>query len=197
MYPEPDPILTHLLNTPAGSANGAAHQFCALLTAVVRPKVLELGTRRWNDTIPTHHKHFAPESDYVMCDILEGLDVDVVADAHDLAPFEDASFDAYIAISTYEHLQRPWIAAKAARRILRPGGLLLVVTHQTFPIHGYPYDFFRFTDTALAGIFADAGFDIIERGYEYPSVITPPPGITIWNPLAPSFLNVGVTARAI
>jgi SAM-dependent methyltransferase len=130
-----------------------------------------------------------------MSDVTDGLDVDVVADAHDLAPFATSSFDAYIAVSVYEHLRQPWVAAKAAHRVLKNGGTLLVVTHQTFPIHGYPSDFFRFSDVALASIFEDAGFKIIDGGYQYPCQITPPPEVTRWNTAAPAFLNVGVYAE--
>jgi SAM-dependent methyltransferase len=132
-----------------------------------------------------------------MSDIQPGTDVDVVADAHDLISFAPESFDAYAAVSVYEHLRRPWLAAEAARKVLKTGGLLLVVTHHTFPIHGYPSDYFRFSDRALAGIFEDAGFEIVDAGYQYPCEIRPPKEVTRWNSAAESYLNVAVFARAV
>lgn len=182
----------------SGLASQAESQFRAELESLGRPEVLELGTLRWDESNPTHHRGWAPHAArYVMSDIEEGLDVDVAADAHGLYPFDAATFDAYIAISVYEHLRRPWVAAKSARRVLKEGGLLLVVTHQTFPIHGYPSDYFRFSDQALAGIFEDAGFEVIDAGYQYPCKIQPPKEVTRWNTAAESYLNVAVFARAV
>jgi hypothetical protein len=74
--------------------------------------------------------------------------------------------------------------------------LLFVCTHQTFPLHGYPHDYFRFSAEALAGIFDDAGFEILDGGYTYPASIIPPAEVTRWNPGAAAYLNVDVLARA-
>lgn len=181
-----------------GYASKAEDSFRKRLSAMESPSVLEIGTLRWVESVPTHHKDWAPHaSKYVMSDVGAGTDVDIVADAHDLAPFADDEFDAYIAISVYEHLRRPWVCAEAARRVLSTGGIALVMTHQTFPLHGYPSDYFRFSDRALAGIFEDAGFEIIDAGYQYPCEIKPPKEITVWNKAAHSYLNVVIFAKAI
>jgi SAM-dependent methyltransferase len=179
-----------------GTAQGAEARFRQELELQhPDPRVLELGTLRWEANRPTHHAAWRPDAEWVKSDIEAGTDVDLVADAHDLDTVMSASVDAYVAISVYEHLQRPWIAAKTAARVLRRGGLLLVITHQTFPIHGYPHDYFRFSDAALAGIFADAGLEVVEAGYQYPCRIEPPGEVTRWNNAAESWLNVGVFAR--
>lgn len=181
----------------SGSAAEAESAFRHSLDEKQAPSVLELGTLRWSPNNPTHRKDWVPHaSRYVMSDFQPGVDVDVVADAHDLSPFSDGEFDAYMAISVYEHLRRPWIAAEAARRVLSPGGIALIVTHHTFPLHGYPSDFFRFSDRALAGIFEDAGFEIIDAGYQYPCQIQPPKEVKAWNKAAPCYLNVGIFAKA-
>jgi SAM-dependent methyltransferase len=173
-----------------GTASGAEQAFKTRLGDMGSPRILELGTRRWEADRPTHHKAWRPEASWTFSDFLDGIDVDVVADAHDLAPFADGCFDAFVAVSVWEHLRRPWIAARAAARVLRTGGIAFVCTHQTFPLHGYPDDYFRFSAEALAGIFDDAGFATMEAGYQYPSQIVPPPEVTRWNKAAPNFLNV-------
>lgn len=160
-------------------------------------RVIELGTRRWIPDFATHHAAWAPHGvEWVKSDMEPGLDVDLVADAHELTEtIEASSFDAYVAVSVFEHLRRPWLAADSAWDVLRPGGLAFVCTHQTFPLHGYPFDYFRFSAEALAGIFDDAGFEILAGGYTYPATITPPPEVERWNPGADAFLNVDVLAR--
>lgn len=171
--------------------------FVTRLQAMERPCVLELGTHRWQGDLPTHHLEWAPHCEsYVMSDVADGPDVDIVADAHDLAPFRDESFAAVIAVSVWEHLARPWVAARAAARVLAPGGLLYVATHMCFPLHGYPSDYTRWSTAGLAALFEDAGLDTLAEGYGYPCQVIPPPEVTRWNPEAPAFLNVqGIWAK--
>ena len=165
------------------------------LNGIKNPKILELGTGRWDVNKATHHKAWSPpDSTYVMSDIFSGVDVDVVADAHDLSPFENEEFDAFIAISVWEHLRKPWLAAQAAHRVLKPGGILLVETHFAFPVHGYPSDYCRWTDEGLKGLFDAPEWVNQSAGMHYPCVITPPKEVTVWNKAAPAFLNVNIFA---
>jgi SAM-dependent methyltransferase len=176
-------------------SQGLVEKFCADLASRPGPlDVLELGTLRWGSE-PTHHVAWLPQgTNHVRSDVEEGHDVDVATDAHDLAAFDDESFDAVIACSVWEHLERPWIAAKAVARVLRPGGVAFIVTHQSFPLHGYPRDYFRFSTEAMAIIFGDAGLVDHVAEYEHKAWLTPPPAITVWDPTAPVWLNVGILA---
>jgi SAM-dependent methyltransferase len=61
----------------------------------------------------------------------------VVADATAL-PFDDASFDAVTMFDVIEHVEDDARAIAEAKRVLRPGGFLLVTTpneHWRFPYH--------------------------------------------------------------
>lgn len=177
----------------SGVPDGEA-EFRSRLGAMAQPRVLELGTLRWEADRSTHHRSWASAgAQYVMTDIVRGTDVDLVADAHHL-PFT-AGFDAVIAISVWEHLRRPWVAAEEVARCLKPGGLVYVLTHQTFPLHGYPHDYYRFSKVALADMFGPPLYIDPRTDYQYPAQILPPSEVTRWNPAAPSWLNVGVFAR--
>jgi len=148
-------------------------RFIQWLRALPSARVLEIGTRRSNAEIATHHRDWAAaDARYVMSDFQDGLDVDVVADAHALrTTFRRRSFDAVIACSVFEHIQRPWIAAQEVAAVLKSGGCAFIQTHQTFPLHGYPHDYWRFTKEALETIFRDAGLTG-EAFYEFPCEIT-------------------------
>lgn len=161
------------------------------------PEVLELGCLRWGPE-PTHHAAWAPHAKrYVRSDVTAGPDVDEVADAHTLADaFGEASFDVVLAASVWEHLARPWVAAEQVAKVVRPGGIVYVETHQTFPVHGYPDDYFRFTDRALASLFAQPEWES-ETAYAYPARIIPPPEVTVWNAAAEAWLNVAVLGRRL
>ena len=108
-------------------------------------------------------------------------------------------FDAFVAMAVWEHLRRPWLAAEEVARVLAPGGICYIETHQTFPLHGFPHDYFRFSREALAGIFADAGLVVIGTEYKWRSkIIAPPelvPDVDAWNAEWPSWLNVALAAR--
>ena len=192
----------------AAAPSGAA-ALVAFLAELERPAVIEVGTLRSDPSFPTHHTAWAPHGAWTKVDAYEGTDVDVVDDAHTLATFRltsagpvgivnsrpDARFDAYVACSLFEHLERPWVAMKAAADVVRPGGWVYVQTHQTFPIHGYPDDFFRFSTRALEVLMADAGLEVLSTGYTYPCQIIPPAEVTRWNPVAEAYLNVEALAR--
>jgi SAM-dependent methyltransferase len=167
--------------------------------AAARPRrVLEIGTLQSVPGQSTHSRAWFPDverSDYVLADIAAGADVDVVVDIHELPREWTARFDAFVALAVWEHLARPWIAAQEVGRILAPGGICYVETHQTFPLHGYPSDYFRFSREALALIFTDAGLKVVEVGYHSPAKIIAPPEVVPWSEDAPSWLNVALIGR--
>jgi SAM-dependent methyltransferase len=155
-------------------------------------RVLELGTYQWEAGRATDvARIWWPDlAEHVRSDISEGPGVDVAADAHDLAPFDDCSFDVVLSRSVHEHLARPWTATAAMARVLRSGGLLYIDTHQTFPLHGYPDDYFRFSTDALAVLMGDAGLDVIATDYVLPCRIVPDVPVAVWNEAAPCYLHV-------
>lgn len=153
--------------------------------------VHEWGVKRSNRNKPTIQRDLFPTADeYVGIDFADGLDVDLVADIHDCPQIPDGAANAIVCVSVMEHVNRPWIAMPELARTLAPGGRMIVTTHQSFPIHGYPQDYWRFTREAMALLGADAGLDVVATAYAYPAKITPPAEVTEWNPAAEVYLNV-------
>ena len=155
-------------------SNSACTDFVAWLSKAKGARVLEIGTRRTEGGAPTTRRHWAhPSAEYVTSDFMPELDVDVVADAERLsATFEAETFDALIACSVFEHIQRPWLASAEIGKILRPGGKVFVQTHFAFPIHAYPNDYWRFTREALKTLFEpENGFSNCITYYEFPAAI--------------------------
>tara|TARA_Y100000310_G_C20648814_1_gene798227 strand:+ start:1009 stop:1680 length:672 start_codon:yes stop_codon:yes gene_type:complete len=79
----------------------------------------------------------------------EGVQVDIVADAHDLSQIEDGSFEVILCTEVLEHLHTPAQAISEFHRVLRPGGLLILSTRFIFPIHDAPGDYYRYTKYGL------------------------------------------------
>ena len=179
--------------------------FMQRLATLPAPRVIELGTLGWNGRPPVHHRQAVvttnPAATWLGTDIEPGPGVDVVCDAHHLAArFAEEPFDAFMACSTFEHFRRPWIVAAELAKIVKPGGIGFVQTHQAFPLHGYPSDYFRFSLQAMAELFSsDIGWQITLGEYRFPAKILPltnlgPGG---WNFEAESWLNVEVVVERL
>ena len=171
--------------------NAVLGKFIARCRTMSQPRVLELGTKRSIGDRSTMHKEWVPQAgEFLGSDVDAGVDVDIVADVHRLTEVTgEEQFDVVISCSTLEHLKYPHLAAHQVMRVLKVGGLLFIQTHQSFPLHAYPYDYFRFSREALAGLFGTRmGFRVIDTNYEFPAGIysaREPRSHTV-----PAFLNV-------
>lgn len=149
-------------------------QFMAKARALQAPRVLELGTRRSRPELSTRHDHLFPHSiEHVGTDIAHGVDVDRLADIHRLSKFfGEESFDIVFSDAAFEHFKYPHLAAWEIMKTLRVGGLVFIQTHQTFPIHGVPFDYCRFSREALASLFGSAmGCKVHATCYGSPAAI--------------------------
>ena len=127
-----------------------------------------------------------------MTDYQEGLDVDVVCDLHKTEDvFENESFDLIISFSTFEHLKYPQLCAHNLMKLLKIGGRIVIETHQTFPLHGYKHDYFRFSREAIKSIFSKKmNFNTITSYFTGDCVIIPHEELSIWNDVAESYLYI-------
>lgn len=94
--------------------------------------------------------------EYVGVDYAPGPRVDVVAPAEAI-PFEDGRFDVVLSSQVLEHVDDPWAVAGEIARVLRPGGVAFVSTHGVIDYHPNPDDYWRWTHTGLARLFAMTG----------------------------------------
>ena len=82
------------------------------------------------------------------------------ADLHgsiDALPVEDASFDVVLCLQVLEHVPDPAAAVRELRRVVRPGGRVLLSTHGIYPFHPNPEDLWRWTHDGLDRLFRDNG----------------------------------------
>jgi SAM-dependent methyltransferase len=112
--------------------------------------------------------------EYVGFDIHPGPNVDVVGDAHALSQLVEGPFDAAYAISTFEHLAMPWKVVLEINAVLAEGGLLFLATHQTWPPHELPWDYWRFSPAAFQALLnRHTGFEIVRAECGLPAMIVP------------------------
>lgn len=85
--------------------------------------------------------------------------VDVIASADNL-PFDDARFDCVVCTEVLEHCARPGAAMDEIARVLKPGGVVLLTTPLMQALHEMPYDFYRYTPSALRDLAGVAGLTV-------------------------------------
>jgi Methyltransferase domain len=160
------------LGLPRGQRSPLIYQaFLDMLRKQKPGTILEVGSRARSgitrrDSVPDSWR-------YVGMDVLEGPNVDVIGDAHELsALFPANTFDAVMALSVLEHLFMPWKFVIELNRVLKIGGIGIFTTHQCWPIHDQPWDFWRYSDKAWDSLLNRAtGFSIIEARMDEPAFI--------------------------
>ena len=72
-------------------------------------------------------------------------------------PAEDASFDVVLCTQVLEHCDDPAEGVRELRRVLRPGGRVLLSTHGVQVYHPAPHDLWRWTHEGLERLFLTNG----------------------------------------
>lgn len=92
---------------------------------------------------------------YTGLDITPGPNVDVVTKDPYTYPYPDNSFDLVISGSTMEHVEHIWRWIPELVRLLKPGGLLAILTHWRWEVHAYPLDCWRILPDGMNALFAE------------------------------------------
>jgi SAM-dependent methyltransferase len=104
---------------------------------------------------------FAHVEYYVGLDLPQNGRVDVYGDGMAL-PFRDEVFDTVLCNEVLEHVPEPARLMAEAARVLKPGGILLLTTPQTWGLHHEPHDYYRYTKYGLRYLATKSGFEVIE-----------------------------------
>jgi SAM-dependent methyltransferase len=192
-----------LLPISQGTSTDPYHQlfrrFVADVNALPDPQVAELGSRARSGNKYT--SGFRKGIRYTGVDILQGENVDIVGDAHELSShLKSDTYDALFSISVFEHLAMPWKVVIEVNKILKTGGLVFISTHPTYPPHERPWDFYRYSKHGLSVLLNKlTGFEIVDVCEGLPCRIIPlgfePPMRRMQ--LFDAFLGVAILARKI
>jgi SAM-dependent methyltransferase len=106
-------------------------------------------------------KDYFEGTEYIGCDMRSGPGVDKILDLHNI-DLPDACAGTVILLDVLEHVEYCRKAMDEVYRILKPGGVCIVVSLMYFPIHSYPYDYWRFTPEGFRSLTAMFQHSIIE-----------------------------------
>ena len=105
---------------------------------------------------------FFPGMEYIGTDMREGPGVDIVLNLHDINLPAD-SVGTALCLETLEHVEYPHKALQEIHRILKPEGMVVISSTMFFPIHDFPFDYWRFTPEAFRSLLKS--FDGVFVGY--------------------------------
>lgn len=150
---------------PPNSVRGRIRSFIERHARLLGNDVLEVGSRQHVPNAWWVVNRDLAVGDWLGMDMQPGDGVDVVADVNSMPSEWKGRFTGLVCSEVLEHVARPWKALPRLYRVIRPGGYAIFTTLQCFPVHGFPDDFYRFTESGLRLLLEDAGFvDVVVEG---------------------------------
>lgn len=136
-------------------------QICAETLPIVEP-IYEFGSLQ----VPGQEgfadlRPFFPGKVYVGADMREGTGVDVILDLHNI-DLPSESVGSVLILDTLEHVEYVRKAMDEIYRILKPNGIVIMSSVMLFPIHDYPYDYWRFTPEAFNSLLKPFAASFVE-----------------------------------
>ena len=98
---------------------------------------------------------FAQCESYIAADLEPGPSVNRVLRPDGLTDEKDGSVDFILSSQVLEHVKNPRLYLQECRRILRPGGRIVLTTHGMVVEHGCPHDYQRWTARGLEELFLE------------------------------------------
>jgi SAM-dependent methyltransferase len=108
-----------------------------------------------------YRRFFAETVEFVGADLPGNPAADVTIAPDGTLPLPDDGFDAVLSTQVLEHVADPGTYLDECRRILRPGGRMLLSTHGLMVFHPDPVDYWRWTRAGLERAIESAGFEIV------------------------------------
>jgi hypothetical protein len=139
--------------------NNAVMQFVKSIVEkdhVANRRILEVGALDFNGSARSIIETMQP-AEYLGVDMQQGAGVDRVISVSFLTDqLGSRSFGLVVSTEMLEHVQDWRWAVSQLKRSVEPGGRLLITTRSPgFYYHGYPHDFWRFTEADFRLIFSD------------------------------------------
>ena len=130
----------------------------ALVSAGTGPgwRVLELGC----GARPYESMVRACGAEYEGADLKGNPHADVLIDAEGRTQAPDGAYDLVISAQVLEHVADPQAYLADARRLLKPGGVMVLSTHGIWIYHPCPLDLWRWTNAGLRRVVEQAGFGV-------------------------------------
>lgn len=104
-----------------------------------------------------------PSWRYTGMDIGAGENVDfVLANAYHWKGIPSRHYDLVVSGQAFEHIEFIWKTMWEVERVLKPGGMFVMIAPASFPQHRYPLDCWRIYDDGAAALAKAVRMDVVE-----------------------------------
>ena len=129
---------------------------------------LEIGSRDYGNTQDL--RSFFPGETYVGVDMSEGDGVDKVIDLTQTIDVIDEElgkqrFGTIFSFSVMEHCDKPFLMAENMTKLLKPGGKIVLSVPFAWKFHGFPSDYWRFTQEGIKKLFPELDWEVDGPGH--------------------------------
>ena len=130
-------------------------------------RVLDVGSKSYLHQRSYKNIFARGRIEYVGLDLEPGLNVDLLPkDPFVWSEIADEAFDFVVSGQTFEHNPFFWITFAEMARVLRQGGLLLIIAPGRGRVHRYPVDCWRFYPDAWMALSNYCGLALVESNFE-------------------------------
>ncbi len=147
---------------PQDSVRGPIRAWIEKHAGGLGDNVLEVGSRMTSKESWWIDNRVLGSGKWTGVDMQPGHNVDIVADIESLPDEWAGRFSGALCCEVLEHVKRPWIAVRELRRVICAGGLCVFTVPSCFPLHGFPDDYWRISESGIRLLLEDAGFTSIE-----------------------------------
>lgn len=132
-------------------------------------EVLDVGSQIVSASHRTYRTLFdSPRWRYTGLDISEGLNVDVaVAELYRWTEVPADHFDVVVSGQALEHIEWFWLTILEIERVLKPGGITMLIAPSSGPEHRYPQDCWRFYPDGMRAMAEFAGCEVLDAGTDW------------------------------
>ena len=111
----------------------------------------------------SYKRYMCSTWNYTGVDIREGPNVDIVLkDPYKDWDIKAGSVDVVISGQAFEHIEYFWLTMEQIARILKPGGLFILIVPSAGRIHRHPVDCWRFYPDGLKALAKYVNFKTLE-----------------------------------
>lgn len=105
---------------------------------------------------------FPETADYLRADLEGNTTASIRINDDGTLPLDDSSIDVVLSTQVLEHVVSPETYVRECKRVLRPGGHLILSTHGLWIYHRDPVDYWRWTSDGLQFLIEQQGLQTID-----------------------------------